>query len=133
MDAYQEMVDEEHEKSKYYLENALKILGIAQISASVADVFWGGGINLSLFNVLIFITGMIFMVGSDLMKKPLKKIQKEEEREVENRLRFEPEKVYDTFTEQLYHAYENEERRIDDKRFDFLKKEKEKNEDPGNL
>ena len=87
MDSATEIFSEDKERAKTYLEKALKILGICQIAAGTADIFWNGGFNFTMLNSVIVGTGFIFFLGSIALREPLDKL-KEEEHFEEERLKF---------------------------------------------
>lgn len=88
MDTLNEVVSEDRERAKTYLENALKILGICQIAGGIADMFWNGYLNFTMFNSVIVVTGFIFFLGSSALKEPLRKLlYMESKEEVENKFK----------------------------------------------
>ena len=119
MDTSAEMTAEYHERAKHYLENALKILGLAQIAGAVAEMFWGGTLELTLFNVLILVTGLIFFFGAEGLKKPLKILLHQEEKEVD-RARYESNRTFEPPREWFIEEKHQEEKEKLYKKYNFL-------------
>lgn len=121
MSAVNEMLTEDHERAKTYLEGSLKVLGVAQVAGAMTDMVWGGGININFMNIMILITGIIFFTGGEALRKPLMRILKAEKKE-------EKELDYNQATKIAYSArsareeYEYKKQQEIDNKFGFAKR-----------
>lgn len=118
------LTDQEyHEKAKYYLEGALKILGIGQIAAGATDMFWNG-FNFNIFNISIVVTGVIFFIGAETLRATLNKIIKKEEKEREKKVYDSYKRIDDQFTA-TFEEYKEKTKEKEHKLYSFAEKEEE--------
>ncbi len=116
-DLIEEIFTEEHERAKLYLENALKILGMAQIAAGTTDMFWTG-LNVNIFNLGIIITGFIFFIGAEKLQSSFKKLIQKRERE-EEKYQYNDERVYDNDAIESLEKYHEKSKKRDLKKYGF--------------
>ncbi|MGM5483899.1 MAG: hypothetical protein ACQER9_03210 [Nanobdellota archaeon] len=122
MGAIDEIVEEKKEESNMYLDGSLKILGMGQIAAGIADIFWGGSPNLNIFNVLIIITGVIFFFGAEKLMGKWKDIMDDIEKKRQENYKYKSENNYELSYVKTVDEYKKKKEREDFKNYEDLAK-----------